>query len=109
MVNRISIVVAVVLSVVVSSATRAQEKRGSQQEKPQTQPAQQHQQPPAQPNGDRLSVTEHEIKLAEPRFTGRAIKNITDAIKMRAIKIVLAGESTCIRVVYKRPKSKRRV
>ncbi|EKF43639.1 hypothetical protein NA8A_06388 [Nitratireductor indicus C115] len=31
----------------------------------------------------------HEIKLAEPRFTGRAIKNITDAIKMRAMDIEL--------------------
>lgn len=31
----------------------------------------------------------HEIKLAEPRFTGRAIKNITDAIKMRAMDVDL--------------------
>ncbi|MCP4318780.1 MAG: AAA family ATPase [Hyphomicrobiales bacterium] len=31
----------------------------------------------------------HRIKLAEPRFTGRAIKNITDAIKMRAMDIEL--------------------
>ena len=31
----------------------------------------------------------HRIKLAEPRFTGRAIKNITDAIKMRAMDIDL--------------------
>ncbi|WP_295811177.1 AAA family ATPase [uncultured Nitratireductor sp.] len=34
----------------------------------------------------------HEIKLAEPRFTGRAIKNITDAIKMRAMDIELPDE-----------------
>jgi hypothetical protein len=34
----------------------------------------------------------HRIKLAEPRFTGRAIKNITDAIKMRAMDIDLPGE-----------------
>jgi hypothetical protein len=32
------------------------------------------------------------IKLAEPRFTGRAIKNITDAIKMRAMDIDLPDE-----------------
>jgi len=31
----------------------------------------------------------HLIKKAEPRFTGRAIKNITDAIKMRAMDIDL--------------------
>ncbi|MGE8104837.1 AAA family ATPase [Allorhizobium sp. NPDC080224] len=31
----------------------------------------------------------HAIKLAEPRFTGRAIKNITDAIKMRAMDVEL--------------------
>ena len=31
----------------------------------------------------------HMIKVAEPRFTGRAIKNITDAIKMRAMDIDL--------------------
>ena len=31
----------------------------------------------------------HLIKEAEPRFTGRAIKNITDAIKMRAMDIEL--------------------
>ncbi len=31
----------------------------------------------------------HMIKRAEPRFTGRAIKNITDAIKMRAMDIEL--------------------
>ena len=31
----------------------------------------------------------HAIKLVEPRFTGRAIKNITDAIKMRAMDVEL--------------------
>ncbi|CAI2933535.1 AAA family ATPase [Aminobacter niigataensis] len=31
----------------------------------------------------------HMIKEAEPRFTGRAIKNVTDAIKMRAMDIEL--------------------
>ncbi|MFY8102075.1 MAG: AAA family ATPase, partial [Allorhizobium sp.] len=34
----------------------------------------------------------HAIKLAEPRFTGRAIKNITDAIKMRAMDVELPDE-----------------
>ncbi len=34
----------------------------------------------------------HMIKTAEPRFTGRAIKNITDAIKMRAMDIELPDE-----------------
>ena len=34
----------------------------------------------------------HLIKKAEPRFTGRAIKNITDAIKMRAMDIDLPDE-----------------
>ena len=34
----------------------------------------------------------HLIKQAEPRFTGRAIKNITDAIKMRAMDIDLPDE-----------------
>lgn len=34
----------------------------------------------------------HMIKQAEPRFTGRAIKNITDAIKMRAMDIDLPDE-----------------
>ncbi|TCD15366.1 AAA family ATPase [Oricola cellulosilytica] len=34
----------------------------------------------------------HRVKLAEPRFTGRAIKNITDAIKMRAMDIDLPDE-----------------
>lgn len=31
----------------------------------------------------------HMIKQVEPRFTGRAIKNVTDAIKMRAMDIDL--------------------
>lgn len=34
----------------------------------------------------------HLIKDAEPRFTGRAIKNVTDAIKMRAMDIELPDE-----------------
>ena len=34
----------------------------------------------------------HLIKKAEPRFTGRAIKNITDAIKLRAMDIELPDE-----------------
>jgi energy-coupling factor transporter ATP-binding protein EcfA2 len=34
----------------------------------------------------------HAIKQAEPRFTGRAIKNITDAVKMRAMDIELPDE-----------------
>jgi hypothetical protein len=34
----------------------------------------------------------HRIKEREPRFTGRAIKNITDAIKMRAMDIELPDE-----------------
>jgi hypothetical protein len=34
----------------------------------------------------------HRMKTAEPRFTGRAIKNITDAIKMRAMDIELPDE-----------------
>ena len=34
----------------------------------------------------------HMIKVAEPRFTGRAIKNITDAIKMRVMDIELPDE-----------------
>ena len=34
----------------------------------------------------------HMIKEAEPRFTGRAIKNITDAIKMRAMDVELPDE-----------------
>ncbi|MFZ2100753.1 MAG: AAA family ATPase [Oricola sp.] len=34
----------------------------------------------------------HRIKEAEPRFTGRAIKNITDAIKMRAMDVDLPDE-----------------
>jgi hypothetical protein len=32
------------------------------------------------------------IKEAEPRFTGRAIKNITDAVKMRAMDIDLPDD-----------------
>ncbi|MDZ7823276.1 MAG: AAA family ATPase [Ahrensia sp.] len=34
----------------------------------------------------------HMIKEVEPRFTGRAIKNVTDAIKMRAMDIDLPDE-----------------
>lgn len=34
----------------------------------------------------------HEIKVAEPRFTGRAIKNITDGIKYRAMDVELPDE-----------------
>ncbi|MFB2550601.1 AAA family ATPase [Ensifer soli] len=34
----------------------------------------------------------HRIKEAEPRFTGRAVKNITDAIKMRAMDVELPDE-----------------
>jgi ATPase family associated with various cellular activities (AAA) len=34
----------------------------------------------------------HMIKQAEPRFTGRAIKNITDAVKMRAMDVDLPEE-----------------
>jgi len=34
----------------------------------------------------------HRIKEAEPRFTGRAIRNVTDAIKMRAMDIELPDE-----------------
>jgi hypothetical protein len=34
----------------------------------------------------------HMIREAEPRFTGRAIKNVTDAIKMRAMDIELPDE-----------------
>ncbi|MCP5082193.1 MAG: ATP-binding protein [Alphaproteobacteria bacterium] len=34
----------------------------------------------------------HAIKEAEPRFTGRAIKNITDAVKMRAMDVELPDE-----------------
>ncbi len=34
----------------------------------------------------------HMIKEAEPRFTGRAIKNVTDAIKMRAMNVELPDE-----------------
>ena len=39
-----------------------------------------------------VGVYLHRIKLAEPRFTGRAIKNITDAIKMRAMDVDLPDE-----------------
>lgn len=34
----------------------------------------------------------HRIKEAEPRFTGRAIKNITDAVKMRAMNVDLPDD-----------------
>ncbi|WEX76560.1 ATP-binding protein [Sinorhizobium numidicum] len=34
----------------------------------------------------------HMIKQAEPRFTGRAIRNITDAIKMRAMDVELPDD-----------------
>jgi hypothetical protein len=34
----------------------------------------------------------HMIKEAEPRFTGRAIRNITDAIKMRAVDVELPDD-----------------
>lgn len=34
----------------------------------------------------------HMIRVAEPRFTGRAIKNITDAVKMRAMDVELPDE-----------------
>ena len=34
----------------------------------------------------------HMIKEAEPRFTGRAVKNITDAVKMRAMDVELPDE-----------------
>jgi hypothetical protein len=34
----------------------------------------------------------HAIKEAEPRFTGRAIKNVTDAIKYRAMDVELPDE-----------------
>jgi hypothetical protein len=34
----------------------------------------------------------HMIKQAEPRFTGRAIKNVTDAIKMRAMDFELPDD-----------------
>ncbi|PWV97532.1 ATPase family protein associated with various cellular activities (AAA) [Hoeflea marina] len=39
-----------------------------------------------------IGVYLHMIKEAEPRFTGRAIKNITDAIKMRSMDIDLPDE-----------------
>lgn len=34
----------------------------------------------------------HRIKEAEPRFTGRAVKNVTDAIKMRSMDVELPDE-----------------
>lgn len=34
----------------------------------------------------------HRIRQAEPRFTGRAIKNVTDTIKMRAMDVELPDE-----------------
>ncbi len=34
----------------------------------------------------------HMIKEREPRFTGRAVKNVTDAVKMRAMDIELPDE-----------------
>ena len=34
----------------------------------------------------------HRIKEREPRFTGRSIKNVTDAIKMRAMDIELPDD-----------------
>jgi hypothetical protein len=34
----------------------------------------------------------HMIRVAEPRFTGRAVKNITDAIKMRAMDVDLPDD-----------------
>ncbi len=48
-------------------------------------------------NGGIKSLTDignylYRIKEVEPRFTGRAIKNITDAIKMRAMDIDLPDE-----------------
>ena len=39
-----------------------------------------------------IGVYLHMIKEVEPRFTGRAIKNVTDAIKMRAMDIDLPDE-----------------
>jgi len=48
-------------------------------------------------NGDPKTLADigtylHMIKEREPRFTGRAIKNVTDAIKMRAMDIELPDE-----------------
>ena len=34
----------------------------------------------------------HAISVAEPRFTGRAVKNITDAIKLRAMDFDMPDE-----------------
>ncbi len=39
-----------------------------------------------------IGIYLHAIKEAEPRFTGRAIKNVTDAIKMRAFDVELPDE-----------------
>lgn len=39
-----------------------------------------------------IGIYLHMIKEAEPRFTGRAIKNVTDAIKMRAMDIELPDD-----------------
>jgi hypothetical protein len=52
----------------------------------------------------------HRIKEAEPRFTGRAIKNVTDAIKMRAMDIELpddwfAAPDTFMRKTYDEKKA----
>jgi hypothetical protein len=51
----------------------------------------------AKTNGEPDTLAEigaylHEIKLAEPRFTGRAVKNITDAVKMRSMDVELPEE-----------------
>ncbi len=51
----------------------------------------------SQAHGDLKSLKDiglylYDIKQAEPRFTGRAIKNITDAVKMRAMDIELPDE-----------------
>ncbi len=51
----------------------------------------------AKANGEMKTLADigmylHAIKQAEPRFTGRAIKNITDAVKMRAMDIDLPDE-----------------
>ena len=48
-------------------------------------------------NGEPKSMADigaylHMIKEAEPRFTGRAIKNVTDAIKMRAMDFELPDD-----------------
>jgi hypothetical protein len=51
----------------------------------------------AKTNGEPDTLAEigaylHEIKLAEPRFTGRAVTNITDAVKMRSMDVELPEE-----------------